>query len=148
MFKLDNKKGPPLCGALGLLAESVVVNTSNSGPASSERRSSSRNKKSTVAWVPSENWALKKRLLGERAALEVFVWVSYKRRLVLRGGVEVIVAKKVARLKHEVYELDGKVSKSLETHVFPCHFSKEICERMKKTEPFVVFTAPFVMLSL
>ena len=31
--------------------------------------------------------------------------VSYKRRLVLRGGVEVVIAKKVARLEHELERL-------------------------------------------
>jgi hypothetical protein len=48
--------------------------------------------------------ALKKRLLEERGALEV-LGVSYKRRLVLRGGVEVIIAEKVARLKHVVVNM-------------------------------------------
>jgi hypothetical protein len=67
------KKGPPWCGALWLLAASVVINTGNSGPASSERRSNSRNKKRPVARASSAKWALKKRLPDERAALEKFV---------------------------------------------------------------------------
>ena len=43
---------------------------------------------------------IKKAPPEERAAREKFVGVSYKRRLVLRGGVEVVIAKKIARLEH------------------------------------------------
>jgi hypothetical protein len=50
--------------------------------------------------VVIEKPGIKKAPPEERAALEKFVGVSYKRRLVLRGGVEVIKAKKVARLEH------------------------------------------------
>jgi hypothetical protein len=50
--------------------------------------------------VVIEKPGIKKAPPEERAALEKFVGVSYKRRLVLRGGVEGIIAKKVARLEH------------------------------------------------
>ena len=53
---------------------------------------------------------IKKAPPEERAALEKFVGVSYKRRLVLRGGVEIIKAKVIARLEHGwvLLQLQGK----------------------------------------
>jgi hypothetical protein len=51
--------------------------------------------------VVIEKPGIKKAPPEERAALEKFVGVSYKQRLVLRGGVEGIIAKKVARLEHD-----------------------------------------------
>ena len=58
-------------------------------------------KKDVVQRGHLEKPGIKKAPPEERAAREKFVGVSYKRRLVLRGGVEAVIAKKVARLEHD-----------------------------------------------
>ena len=47
---------------------------------------------------------------GARAKLGV----SYKRRLVLRGGAEAVIAEKVARGEHMGDEFDGKIGTRME----------------------------------
>ena len=84
-----------------------------------------------------EKPGIKKAPPEERAALEKFVGVSYKRRLVLRGGVEGIIAKKVARLEHGWVrlQLQGKAgfgkSKFSERHAGLAHPRPDITQTPK-----------------
>ena len=85
-------------------------------------------KKDVVQGGHRKNRALKKRLpKNERRWRSL--WVSYKRRLVLRGGVEVIKAKKVARLKHDLRGLRLQGSQRCEKSKFRtvCLLSLESC---------------------